>query len=58
MIYLTGFHAIEERIKSFFVDEVLFGRLEHGGHAFADYCDGEYRIEVAESTFAAVETGQ
>jgi ATP-dependent Clp protease ATP-binding subunit ClpA len=37
---------VEERIKSFFVDEVLFGRLEAGGHARADYIDGEYRIEI------------
>jgi len=40
---------IEDRIKSFFVDEVLFGRLESGGRAVADYADGEYRIEVTES---------
>jgi len=39
---------IEERIKSFFVDEVLFGRLEDGGHATADYADGEYIIEIAD----------
>jgi ATP-dependent Clp protease ATP-binding subunit ClpA len=39
---------VEDRIKSFFVDEVLFGRLEAGGHARADYVDGEYRIEIAE----------
>jgi len=40
---------VEERIKSFFVDEVLFGRLESGGQARADYVDGEYRIEVIDS---------
>jgi ATP-dependent Clp protease ATP-binding subunit ClpA len=39
---------IEDRIKSFFVDEVLFGRLEEGGHATADYADGEYIIEIAD----------
>jgi len=39
---------IEEKIKSFFVDEVLFGRLEGGGHATADYADGEYIIEIAD----------
>jgi ATP-dependent Clp protease ATP-binding subunit ClpA len=27
---------VEDKIKSFFVDEVLFGRLEHGGIASAD----------------------
>jgi len=41
--------VIEERIKSFFVDEVLFGRLESGGHAVADYVNGEYIIEIADS---------
>jgi len=40
---------LEEKIKSFFVDEVLFGRLESGGRARADYADGEYRIEITES---------
>ena len=37
---------VEEKIKSFFIDEVLFGRLESGGKARADYGDGEYRIEL------------
>ena len=40
---------VEDQIKSFFVDEVLFGRLELGGKAKADYVDGEYRVEVSES---------
>jgi len=47
---------IEERIKSFFVDEVLFGRLESGGHASADYVNGEYIIEIADSTGKEDET--
>mgnify|MGYP005838044189 CR=1 FL=1 len=37
---------IEDKIKSFFVDEVLFGRLSSGGAARADWIDGAYRIEV------------
>ncbi|MDR3342761.1 MAG: ATP-dependent Clp protease ATP-binding subunit ClpA [Treponema sp.] len=37
---------IEERIKSFFVDEVLFGSLSAGGAARVDWQDGEYRIQV------------
>jgi ATP-dependent Clp protease ATP-binding subunit ClpA len=37
---------IEDKIKSFFVDEVLFGSLSEGGRARADYVDGAYRIEV------------
>jgi ATP-dependent Clp protease ATP-binding subunit ClpA len=37
---------IEDKIKSFFVDEVLFGRLSSGGVARADWSDGEYHIEV------------
>ena len=40
--------VVEDRIKSFFVDEVLFGRLESGGQAQADYIDGAYRIEITE----------
>jgi ATP-dependent Clp protease ATP-binding subunit ClpA len=40
---------VEEKIKSFFVDEVLFGSLEAGGRALADYSDGEYHIEITES---------
>ena len=38
---------VEEKIKSFFIDEVLFGSLEAGGRAVADYADGEYRIEIS-----------
>jgi ATP-dependent Clp protease ATP-binding subunit ClpA len=38
--------VVEDRIKTFFVDEVLFGRLSEGGSARADYQDGEYRIGV------------
>lgn len=37
---------IEDKIKSFFVDEVLFGRLSSGGVARADWVEGTYRIEV------------
>ena len=40
---------VEDKIKSFFVDEVLFGRLEKGGRAKADYIDGVYKIEITES---------
>ncbi|MDR0877681.1 MAG: AAA family ATPase, partial [Treponema sp.] len=37
---------IENKIKSFFVDEVLFGRLSSGGDALVDFLDGEYRMAV------------
>jgi ATP-dependent Clp protease ATP-binding subunit ClpA len=37
---------VEDRIKAFFVDEVLFGRLSEGGAARADWRDGDYRIEI------------
>jgi len=47
---------IEDRIKSFFVDEVLFGRLESGGHASADFVNGEYIIEIADSAGKEDET--
>ncbi|GHV70011.1 ATP-dependent Clp protease ATP-binding subunit ClpA [Spirochaetia bacterium] len=37
---------IEDKIKSFFVDEVLFGTLSEGGGARMDFKDGEYRLET------------
>jgi ATP-dependent Clp protease ATP-binding subunit ClpA len=37
---------IEDKIKAFFVDEVLFGSLSSGGTAGADWRDGDYHIEV------------
>ncbi|MFP3089402.1 ATP-dependent Clp protease ATP-binding subunit ClpA [Treponema sp. TIM-1] len=37
---------IEDKIKGFFVDEVLFGSLSSGGSARADWQEGEYRIEA------------
>ncbi len=36
---------IEEKIKSFFVDEVLFGKLSNGGSAVVDWKDG-YQITI------------
>jgi ATP-dependent Clp protease ATP-binding subunit ClpA len=41
--------VVEEKIKSFFIDEVLFGRLSSGGAARVSYVDGEYLIEVLEN---------
>ena len=38
---------IEEKIKSFFVDEVLFGRLSEGGSATIDWSDDEYKMDIA-----------
>ncbi|MCL1814559.1 MAG: ATP-dependent Clp protease ATP-binding subunit ClpA [Treponema sp.] len=43
---------VEEKIKTFFVDEVLFGALSEGGRARADYADGEYRINLLETAEA------
>jgi ATP-dependent Clp protease ATP-binding subunit ClpA len=40
---------IEDKIKSFFVDEVLFGRLSEGGYAVIDWQDGEYQFEITEN---------
>lgn len=37
---------VEDKIKTFFVDEVLFGRLTNGGKALADVKDGEIQISV------------
>ncbi|MCL1991894.1 MAG: ATP-dependent Clp protease ATP-binding subunit ClpA [Spirochaetes bacterium] len=39
---------VENKIKSFFVDEVLFGRLSEGGSASVDFRDGEYRMDILE----------
>jgi ATP-dependent Clp protease ATP-binding subunit ClpA len=39
---------IEDKIKSFFVDEVLFGRLSGGGNATVDWRDGQYCIDIEE----------
>ncbi|MDR2489859.1 MAG: AAA family ATPase [Spirochaetaceae bacterium] len=41
----TG-RLIEEKVKGYFVDEVLFGRLAEGGSASIDWQDGEYRFAV------------
>ena len=43
---------VEEKIKTFFVDEVLFGALSEGGKAKADYVDSEYQITVLETAEA------
>ena len=48
---------IEDKIKSFFVDEVLFGSLSAGGKAYIDWQDGEYRITIEEREPAAVSAG-
>ncbi|MDR2965123.1 MAG: ATP-dependent Clp protease ATP-binding subunit ClpA [Treponema sp.] len=37
---------IEDKIKSFFVDEVLFGSLSEGGSAIVDYRDDDYCMDV------------
>jgi len=49
---------VEEKIKSFFVDEVLFGRLESGGQARADYSDGEYRIEIIDTGYSKIPSSE
>ncbi|MDR3019647.1 MAG: ATP-dependent Clp protease ATP-binding subunit ClpA [Treponema sp.] len=40
---------IEDKIKSFFVDEVLFGSLSDGGSATVDWRDGEYCMDVSKT---------
>ncbi|HNX24137.1 MAG TPA: ATP-dependent Clp protease ATP-binding subunit ClpA [Spirochaetota bacterium] len=37
---------VQDKLKSFFVDEVLFGKLSAGGHAVADLEGDEVRIRV------------
>ncbi|MBP7263486.1 MAG: ATP-dependent Clp protease ATP-binding subunit ClpA [Spirochaetia bacterium] len=39
--------VIEDKIKTWFVDEVLFGRLRDGGAVSADVKDGEITLTVA-----------
>ncbi|MDR2521224.1 MAG: ATP-dependent Clp protease ATP-binding subunit ClpA [Spirochaetaceae bacterium] len=46
---------IEEKIKTFFVDEVLFGRLSKGGFAAVDWSGGMYHFTV--ETAAGVPSG-
>jgi ATP-dependent Clp protease ATP-binding subunit ClpA len=41
---------IETKIKSFFVDEVLFGKLSGGGSALVDWVDGAYKFELLEGS--------
>jgi ATP-dependent Clp protease ATP-binding subunit ClpA len=40
--------VIEDKIKTPFVDEVLFGRLSSGGDVTVDWRDGEYRLDFQE----------
>jgi ATP-dependent Clp protease ATP-binding subunit ClpA len=52
----TG-RLIEDKIKSFFVDEVLFGRLSEGGSAVVDWRDDDYCMDVSDfSTEKSEET--
>ena len=37
---------VEEKVKSFFIEEVLFGSLSEGGVAFVRFADGDIRIET------------
>jgi ATP-dependent Clp protease ATP-binding subunit ClpA len=48
----TG-RLIEDKIKSFFVDEVLFGSLSEGGSAVVDWREGEYRMDIENAKLAA-----
>ncbi|WP_461245985.1 ATP-dependent Clp protease ATP-binding subunit ClpA [Treponema sp. R6D11] len=45
---------IEEKIKSFFVDEVLFGSLSEGGSAVVDWRDG-YCMDIEETQAVTAE---
>lgn len=37
---------LQEKLKDYFVDAVLFGELQNGGKAYVDRKDGEIRIDV------------
>jgi ATP-dependent Clp protease ATP-binding subunit ClpA len=45
---------IEDKIKSFFVDAVLFGALSEGGRARVDWRDGAYHMESSPPAEAAL----
>jgi ATP-dependent Clp protease ATP-binding subunit ClpA len=45
---------IEDKIKSFFVDEVLFGSLSEGGSAVVDWRDG-YCMDIEETQAVTAE---
>jgi len=51
--------TVEEKIKSYFVDEVLFGSLAHGGIARADVENGDIKIRTisSESPFGSGDEG-
>ncbi|MDC7232094.1 MAG: ATP-dependent Clp protease ATP-binding subunit ClpA [Spirochaetales bacterium] len=40
---------VDEKIKTFFIDQVLFGSLSRGGKAVARLKDGDVHIEVSDS---------
>jgi ATP-dependent Clp protease ATP-binding subunit ClpA len=52
----TG-RLIEDKIKGFFVDQVLFGALSAGGSARVDYREGEYKLDILESALAGAVAG-
>ena len=39
---------IQDKIKSFFIDQVLFGELQHGGKAVADIFNGEVIVKIVQ----------
>jgi ATP-dependent Clp protease ATP-binding subunit ClpA len=40
---------VQEKIKNFFVDEVLFGKLAGGGKAFIDVKNDEIKIDIKDT---------
>jgi hypothetical protein len=41
--------VVEEKVKDFFIEEVLFGRLSGGGEAKITLKDGAIHIETKET---------
>ncbi len=39
---------VQDRIKSFFIDQVLFGALQRGGRAVADAENGEVVVKTVQ----------
>jgi len=43
-VHLLNAYQDQDKIKTYFVDEVLFGELSKGGTAIIDVVDGEIKI--------------
>jgi ATP-dependent Clp protease ATP-binding subunit ClpA len=47
----NAIRLVEKKIKSLFIDEVLFGRLANGGNAVVEWRDGDYCLDIIKKKF-------